>query len=252
MLYLSWNVNGIRSCLAKGFVESMTAVAPDAICLQEVRALPEQVEIDLPGYHQYWHPADKKGYSGVAVLSRREPIDAATGLGVPELEGEGRVLTLEFDDHHLVTVYTPNAQRELVRLPHRRRWDVAFLEYVQGLERSKPVIFCGDLNVSHRPIDLANPKSNEKNAGYSPEERAGFQAYVEAGFLDTFRLFEDGPGHYTWWSWRVNARARNIGWRLDYFLASAALRHRITGAGILADVQGSDHCPVTLQFDSPR
>jgi len=248
VLYLSWNVNGIRSCLSKGFEESMAAVAPDAVCLQEVRALPEQVDIDLPGYRQYWHPADKKGYSGVAILSKREPLDEFVGMGVPELEGEGRVLTLEFDDHYLVTVYTPNAQRGLARLPHRMRWDAEFLAYMQRLEQTKPVIACGDLNVSHKPIDLANPKNNEKNAGYSPQERAGFQAFMDAGFLDTFRLFEDGPGHYSWWSWRVNARARNIGWRLDYFLASAALRGRIAGAGILADVFGSDHCPVTLQL----
>ena len=249
MLYLSWNVNGIRSCLSKGFEESMLAVAPDAICLQEVRALPEQVEIELPGYHQFWHPADKKGYSGVAIFTRHEPLDQTVGMGVPDLEGEGRVLTLEFDDHHLITVYTPNSQRELARLPHRQRWDREFLDYLRRLEQIKPVVVCGDLNVSHKPIDLANPKSNEKNAGYTPEERAGFQAFLDVGFLDTFRLFEDGPGHYTWWSWRVDARARNIGWRLDYFLASASLKRRITGAGILSGIIGSDHCPVNLEFD---
>lgn len=249
MRYLSWNVNGIRSCLSKGFVESVAAADADAVCLQEVRALPEQAEIDLPGYHQFWHPAEKKGYSGVMVLTRREPLDVFVGMGVPELEGEGRVLTLEFDDHFLTTVYTPNAQRELRRLPHRMVWDAEYLDFLRTLERRKPVLACGDFNVSHRPIDLANPKSNEKNAGYTPEERAGFQAFMDAGFLDTFRLFEEGPGHYTWWSWRFQARERNIGWRLDYFLASAAFRSRLTHAGILSQVHGSDHCPVSVDFD---
>ena len=248
MLYLSWNVNGIRSCLNKGFVDSMTAVAPDVICLQEVRALPEQADIDLPGYHQYWHPAEKKGYSGVAVLSRHEPLDELIGMGEPEFEGEGRILTLEFADHYLTTVYTPNSQRGLARLPFRQAWDQAFLSFLQDLERNKPVLFCGDLNVSHRPIDLTNPKSNEKNAGYSPRERAGFQAYVDAGFIDTFRMFEPGAGHYTWWTWRHNARARNIGWRLDYFLASASLRPRVMNASILSHITGSDHCPVSVEI----
>jgi len=250
-MYLSWNVNGIRSCLTKGFVESIEAVAPDVICLQEVRALPEQVDIDLPGYLQYWHPADKKGYSGVAILSRQEPLDEFVGMGEPEYEGEGRILTLEFDDHYLTTVYTPNSQRELARLPFREGWDRSFLEFLKELERHKPVLFCGDLNVSHTPLDLANPKSNEKNAGYSPEERAGFQAYVDAGFLDTFRLFEQGGGHYSWWTWRNDARARNIGWRLDYFLASASLRPRIVSASILTEITGSDHCPVSLEIAAP-
>lgn len=248
MKYLSWNVNGIRSCLSKGFVASMEGVGADAICLQEVRALPEQVDLDLPGYHQYWHPAEKKGYSGVMILARREPLDAFVGMGVDDLEGEGRVLTLEYDDHYLTTVYTPNAQRELARLPHRMRWDAEFLHFMKRLERRKPVVFCGDLNVSHTPLDLANPKSNEKNAGYSPQERAGFQAFVDAGFIDSFRMFEPGGGHYTWWSWRVNARARNIGWRLDYFLVSASMKPRVREASILADIHGSDHCPVTLDL----
>jgi len=249
--YLSWNVNGIRACLGKGFAAAMRAVDADVICLQETRALPEQVDIDLPDHHQFWHPAERRGYSGVAVLTRREPLDAFTGMGLPEFEGEGRVLTLEFPDHWLVTVYTPNAQRELARLPFRMAWDEAFLAHVRELERVKPVVFCGDLNVAPTPLDLANPKSNEKNAGYTPQERAGFAAYLEAGFLDTFRLFESGGGHYSWWTWRNDARARNIGWRLDFFLVSASLRARVAAAAIRADIHGSDHCPVTLDLTGP-
>jgi exodeoxyribonuclease III len=246
MIYMSWNVNGIRSALSKGFSDFVASYAPDVLCLQEVRALPEQVELSYPGYETFWHPADKKGYSGVATLSRIPPLDVRRGMGVEEFAGEGRVLTLEFADHFLVNIYTPNSQRELTRLAHRQRWDAALLHFLKTLEKQKPVIFCGDLNVSHKPIDLANPKSNQKNAGFTPEERAGFDKFVEAGFVDTFREFESEGGHYSWWSYRANARSRNIGWRLDYFLISGELRPNLRGAGIEREVMGSDHCPVSI------
>lgn len=248
MLYISWNVNGIRSALGKGFSDFMAQYMPDVLCLQEVRALPEQVQLDYPGYRAYWHPAERKGYSGVTTLTRVEPLDVRLDIGDKDFAGEGRALTLEFADHFLINIYTPNSQRELTRLPYRRRWDAALLKYLKTLEADKPVIFCGDLNVSHKPIDLANPKSNQNNAGFTPEERAGFQAFVQAGFLDTFREFESGGGHYSWWSYRANARSRNIGWRLDYFLISDVLRPRLKVAQIHPDVAGSDHCPVSLEI----
>ncbi len=248
MKYLSWNVNGIRAALSKGFGDFFAREQPDVLCLQETRALPEQVASFADGYHAYWNPAGRKGYSGVAVFSRREPLAVQKGMGSPEHAGEGRVLALEFDDHYLVDVYTPNSQRELVRLDYRQRWDADFLSYLQDLETRKPVVVCGDLNVSHKPIDLANPKANERNAGFTAEERAGFDALVAAGFVDTFREFESGGGHYSWWTYRVNARERNVGWRLDYFLVSAALRPRLRRAWIQPEVHGSDHCPVGIEL----
>jgi exodeoxyribonuclease-3 len=248
--FVSWNVNGLRACLKKGFADFVAGCDADAVCLQEVRARPEQVEMDLPGWTVHWNPALRRGYAGTAILTRRAPVAVYPGLGEPDLDGEGRVLTAEFDDLHLVTVYTPNAQRELTRLDFRsRQWDPSFLRYVRKLEKRKPVVFCGDLNVSHREIDLANPGPNRGNAGFTDEERAGFDRILEAGFVDSFREFEQGGGHYTWWSNRKGVRERNIGWRLDYFLVSGVLRPRLRAAGILADVLGSDHCPVTVELD---
>ncbi len=246
MKLISWNVNGLRSALKKGFVESVMALDADVLCLQETRALPEQVDIELPGYRAWWNPAEKRGYSGVAVWSRHEPEQVHFGMGIPEHDSEGRVLTLEFAEFFLVTVYTPNAGRGLVRLDYRMRWDADFLAHMLELEKRKPVVFCGDLNVAHKEIDLKNPKSNVKNAGFTPEERAGFDRIIASGFIDTFREFEKGGGHYTWWSHRFNARARNIGWRIDYFCISAGLRPLLREAFILPEVYGSDHCPVGI------
>ncbi len=248
MRIYSWNVNGLRSALGKGFADFFAAEQPDILCLQEVRALPEQVDFAPDGWRTYWNPAERKGYSGVAVFTRTEPVAVQYGMGLEEHDHEGRVLTLEYGKFHLVTVYTPNAQRELARLDYRQRWDADFLAYLRRLEGSKPVVVCGDFNVSHKPIDLTNPKANERNAGFTVEERAGFDALVGAGLIDTFREFETGGGHYTWWTYRVNARARNIGWRLDYFLVSEALRPDLRRAWILSEVMGSDHCPVAVEI----
>jgi len=246
---VSWNVNGIRACLRKGGGEWLAACGADVICLQETRAMPEQVELELPGYHCYWNPALKPGYSGVTILTRHTPVQVTPGLGQPELDTEGRLLTLELDDLFVVTVYTPNSQRELARLDYRTRiWDPAFLTHVQSLAARKPVAFCGDLNVSHREIDLANPQQNRRNAGFTDEERAGFDRIVEAGFIDTFREFESGGGHYTWWSNRKGVREKNIGWRIDYFVISPDLRPRLTTAAIHPEVLGSDHCPVSMRL----
>ena len=252
MRLMSWNVNGIRSAMGKGFPEFVAAHAPDILCLQEVRATPDQVDLDHDGYQVHWHPATvRKGYSGVAVMTRIPPLSVSRGLGRDGFSGEGRVLTLEFEPFHLVNVYTPNARRDLSRLDYRQSWDRAFLECVSGLDASKPVVFCGDLNVSHKEIDLANPASNRRNAGFTPQERDGFSAYVRAGFIDTFREFESGGGHYSWWSYRLNARQRNIGWRLDYFLVSSRLRPFLQDARIHPDVLGSDHCPVSIDISGP-
>lgn len=250
MKLVSWNVNGLRACLKKGFKDFVMGSDADVICLQEVRALPEQVELDIPGYSMFWNPALKKGYSGTAFLTRQQPLAVFPGLGLAELDTEGRVLTAEFDDFFLVTVYTPNVQRELTRLEYRQKqWDPQFLKFCRKLEKKKAVVFCGDLNVSHKEIDLANPKPNMGNAGFTDEERAGFDKVLAAGFIDTFREFETGGGHYSWWSNRPGVRERNVGWRLDYFLISGALRPRLASASILADVLGSDHCPVSVVID---
>lgn len=249
MKLVSWNVNGLRSCLDKGFDRFVDACGADAVCLQEVRAQPLQVPTRWPGWTMHWNPAQKPGYSGTAILTRRPPLAVFAGLGVPELDDEGRVLTAEYEDLFLVSVYTPNAQRELTRLPFRSEaWDPEFLRFVRRLEKLKPVVFCGDLNVSHREIDLANPGPNRGNAGFTDQERAGFDRILQAGFIDTFREYEAGGGHYTWWSNRKGVREKNIGWRLDYFLVSASLRPRLRAAGILPKVMGSDHCPVTLEL----
>lgn len=250
MKLVSWNVNGLRSCIAGGFESFVVGCDADVICLQEVRALPEQVRLEVPGYSMFWNPALKRGYSGTAILTRTGPLAVFPGMGIADHDTEGRVLTAEFADLFVVTVYTPNVQRELTRLEYRdRRWDPDFLKFLKNLEKTKPVVFCGDLNVSHREIDLANPRSNRGNAGFTDEERAGFDRLLQAGFIDTFREFEPGGGHYTWWSNRRGVRERNIGWRIDYFLISSSLRPRLSGAGILPLVMGSDHCPITLSLD---
>jgi exodeoxyribonuclease III len=219
------------------------------LCLQEVKAEPSQVDLswaDTLGYHQVWNSATKKGYSGTAIWSKIAPSKSTVGIGVDEHDSEGRVISATFDDFHLVTVYTPNSQRGLVRLDYRQRWDIAFLEFVKKLNRRKPVIFCGDINCAHKEIDLANPKANRLNAGFTDQERAGLDKIEAAGFVDSFRHFESGPGHYSWWTYRSDARAKNIGWRLDYFWVSQKLSMRLKEARIRSDIFGSDHCPVEL------
>lgn len=249
MKLISWNVNGIRAVLKKNFPEFLAEHDPDLLLLQEVKAERDQVEVPFEeqGWHVSWNPAVKKGYSGVAAISKVEPLSVVSGIGIAEHDQEGRVLTLEFDEFYVVNVYTPNAQNELRRLDYRLAWNAAFLDYVKGLEKTKPVIFAGDLNVAHREIDLARPKTNRKSAGFSDEERAGFDDILAAGFVDTFRHFyPDEPDHYSWWSYRGGARAKNVGWRIDYFCVSAPFLDRVTSATILFDVMGSDHCPVQL------
>jgi len=261
MKLYSWNVNGIRAVVKKGVFQSFVkAHRPDVLCLQETKAERGQLEIDLPGYHEYWHSAVKKGYSGTAILSREKPIKVTNGFPGPfakrfkfadELERdsseEGRLITAEFPGFYAVTVYTPNAKDDLSRLALRHKhWDPAFLAYVKQLEKKKPVVFCGDMNVAHTELDLANPKPNRGKKGFTDEEREGFQNLIAAGFIDTLRLFKEGNGHYTWWSHFSNARARNVGWRIDYILVSAALRKSVKAAQIHADIMGSDHCPVSV------
>lgn len=250
---ISWNVNGLRAVLNKGFAEFVQDAAPDVLCLQEVKALAGQIE-DLSwaeGYQLFWNPAVKSGYAGTLVLTRKKPLNVSNGMGIDEHDQEGRVQTLEFPKYHLVNVYTPNSQRGLKRLEYRQQWDRDFQAYLKHLEKTKPVVCCGDLNVAHKEIDLANPKSNRKNAGFTDEERAGFDALVEHGFIDTFREFNQDPGHYSWWSYRMGLRARNIGWRLDYWLVSKALQGSLKNAVILDEVIGSDHCPVRLDLKRP-
>ncbi len=245
---ISWNVNGLRAVLRKNFLEYLEAERADILCLQETRCEPNEVEQLWPAaYTTYWNTAERNGYSGTAIFTKTRPLHIPTGIEVTAHDHEGRVLTVEFTDFFLVNVYVPNSQRELTRLPYRQQWDRAFLRYLKRLERRKPVIFCGDLNVAHTELDLANPKANVKNHGFTHEERAGFSAFVRAGFVDTFREFEKGGGHYTWWSQMPGARERNVGWRIDYFLISAALRPRLEAAFIRPGVTGSDHCPVGIE-----
>ena len=249
MKLISWNVNGLRAVLKKNFLEFLNAESPDILCLQETKCSPDQVEQLWPStLTTYWNSAEKKGYSGTAIFTKKRPLGVRYGIGVPEHDREGRVLTAEYEDFHLVNVYVPNSKRELTRLAYRQQWDRDFLRYLKDLESSKPVIWCGDLNVAHTELDLANPKANVRNHGFTPEERAGFSAFVEAGFVDTFREFEKGGGHYTWWSQMMNCRARNIGWRVDYFVASEKLRPALKKAWISPEVMGSDHCPVGLEL----
>ncbi len=264
MKIYSWNVNGIRAVINKGaFQDFIKKHDPDILCLQETKAQQGQAVIDLPKYEEFWNSADKKGYSGTAIFTKLKPLDVTSGFPddfakkynfideqTRDAAKEGRVLTAEFDKFYLVTVYTPNAKDDLSRIPLRKEhWDPAFLAYCKELEKNKPVIFCGDLNVAHTPDDLARPKENEGKKGYTEEERQGFQKFVDAGFLDTFRIFTKGNGHYTWWTHWANARARNVGWRIDYVLVSESLKSKVKGANIHADVMGSDHCPVSVELN---
>ena len=251
MKLISWNVNGIRAVIKKGFYDFVATYNPDILCIQETKAHPEQVDLTLSDYpYQYWNSAEKKGYSGTAIFSKVEPLSINYNMGIKKHDLEGRVITAEFKDYFLVTVYTPNSKRELLRLDYRQKeWDVDFLKHLKELEKKKPVVFCGDLNVAHKEIDLKNPKTNRRNAGFTDEERMGFDNYVNAGFIDTFREFEKGEGHYTWWSYMFQARARDIGWRIDYFCISKALRSILKDAYILKDVMGSDHAPVVMEIN---
>ncbi len=247
MKFISWNVNGLRACMGKGFQDFFSEVDADIFCIQESKLQEGQIQMDLPGYHQYWNYAVKKGYSGTAVFTKQEPLSVAYGIGIEEHDQEGRVITLEFDEFYLITVYTPNSQDGLARLDYRMQWETDFLAYLKNLEEKKPVIFCGDLNVAHKEIDLKNPRTNRKNAGFTDEEREKFSVLLEKGFVDTFRYFyPDLEGAYSWWSYRFQARAKNAGWRIDYFLVSESLKDRLEDALIYKDVLGSDHCPVGL------
>ncbi len=250
MKLVSWNVNGVRAVLGKGLLEYFAQEQADVYCLQEIKCVPGDVQhVEWPaGYEVFWHSAVKKGYSGTAVFTRVKPLSVAYGLGGYGHLDEGRAITVEFADYYLVNVYVPNAQPELARIVYRQEWDRDLLSYVKQLQRRKPVVLCGDLNVAHEEIDLARPKENIGNPGFSDEERAGFRNFLEAGFVDTFRAFERGGGHYTWWTYRAGARERNIGWRIDYFLAGLKLRGSLKRAWIRPDVRGSDHCPVGLEL----
>ena len=250
MKFISFNVNGLRACLQKGFMDYFHSEAADFFCLQETKLQPDQAKLDTPGYTQYFNSAVKKGYSGTAILTRHAPLSVAYGLGIPEHDQEGRVITLEYEGFYLVTCYTPNAQRELTRLDYRMRWEDDFLAYLKSIDSKKPVVLCGDLNVAHEEIDLKNAKSNRGNAGFTDEERAAMTRLLSEGFTDTFRyLYPDRTGAYSWWSYMFNARANNAGWRIDYFIVSDRLRDRIADARIDAHVYGSDHCPVVLELN---
>ena len=244
---ISWNVNGLRACVTKGFLDYFREADADVFCLQETKLQAGQIDLPLPGYHQYWNYAEKKGYSGTAMFTKEEPLSVSCGIGAEEYDKEGRVITAEFPDYYVVTCYTPNSQDGLARLPYRREGNAAFLAYLKGLEEKKPVVFCGDLNVAHREIDLKNPKTNRKNAGFTDEEREDFTALLDAGFIDTFRYFyPDAEGIYSWWSYRFKAREKNAGWRIDYFCVSESLKDRLESASIHTEVYGSDHCPVEV------
>ena len=250
MKFISWNVNGLRACVTKGFQDFFDAVNADFFCLQETKLQEGQISLALPGYRQFWNYAQKKGYSGTAIFSKEEPLSVTYGIGVAELDTEGRLITLEYPEFYLVTCYTPNAQQGLARIDHRLKWDEAFRTYLKKLDEHKPVIACGDLNVAHQEIDLKNPASNRGNAGFSDEERESFGKLLDAGFTDTFRfLHPDATGIYSWWSYRFNARKNNAGWRIDYFLISKRLADKIAATPIYTDVFGSDHCPVGLELN---
>lgn len=247
---ISWNVNGLRACVGKGFLEYFQEAEADIFCLQETKLQAGQIELDLPGYHQYWNYAEKKGYSGTALFTREEPIAVTYGLGIEEHDHEGRVITAEFPDYYVVTCYTPNSQNELARLDYRMEWEDAWRGYLGQLEKNKPVVICGDFNVAHQEIDLKNPKTNRRNAGFTDEERGKFTELLDAGMIDTYRYFyPDQEGVYSWWSYRFRAREKNAGWRIDYFCVSESLKGRLKGAAIHTEVTGSDHCPVELTME---
>lgn len=249
MRFISWNVNGLRACMQKGFMDYFLQQEPDFFCLQEIKLQEGQIDLQIPGYSIYWNYAQKKGYSGTAIITKHIPISVQYGIGVEDLDTEGRVITLEYDQFYLVTCYTPNAQQGLARIDHRLKWEEAFCQYLTQLDQNKPVILCGDLNVAHQEIDLKNPSSNRGNAGFSDEERACFTKLLSKGFTDTFRyLYPDKTGAYSWWSYRFNARANNAGWRIDYFLVSDRLASQVSEADIHSDITGSDHCPVSLSL----
>lgn len=250
MKLISWNVNGLRACVQKGFLDFFHMVDADIFCIQESKLQEGQISLELAGYHQYWNYAVKKGYSGTAIFTRKEPISVTYGMGIEEHDQEGRLITLEFDQFYLVTVYTPNSQNELARLDYRMRWEEDFLHYLKELEKRKPVVFCGDFNVAHKEIDLKNPKTNRKNAGFTDEEREKFSILLDSGFVDTYRYFyPDQEGVYSWWSYRFQARKKNAGWRIDYFCVSESLKEKLKDAKIHTEILGSDHCPVELDID---
>ena len=247
MKLVSWNVNGIRACIGKGFLEVFEQMDADIFCLQETKLSQGQLELDLPGYYQYWNYAEKKGYSGTAIFTKKEPISVSYGIGISEHDKEGRVITAEYEEFYFVTVYTPNSQNELARLSYRMQWEDDFLNYVKELEKKKPVSYAGDLNVAHKEIDLKNPKTNQKNAGFTKEEREKMTKAIESGFVDSFRYFyPEQEGIYSWWSYRFKAREKNAGWRIDYFMVSESLKENMKSAKIHTDILGSDHCPVEL------
>ena len=250
MKFISWNVNGLRACVQKGFLDFFNSIDADFFCIQESKLQAGQIDLDLPGYHQYWNYAEKKGYSGTAIFAKNEPLSVSYGIGIEEHDNEGRVITLEYDNFYLVTCYTPNSQNELKRLPYRMQWEDDFREYLKTLDAKKPVVLCGDLNVAHNEIDLKNPKTNRKNAGFSDEERAKMTELLGSGFTDTFRYFyPDAEGIYSWWSYRFKAREKNAGWRIDYFITSKRINDKLKKAAIHTDVLGSDHCPVEVDIE---
>ncbi|WP_250674911.1 exodeoxyribonuclease III [Paraclostridium ghonii] len=247
MKFISWNVNGLRACVTKGFMEFLKKIDADIFCLQETKLQEGQIDLELEGYYDYWNYAQKKGYSGTAVFSKNKPLDVKYGIGIEEHDNEGRVITLEFEDFYFVTVYTPNSQQGLKRIDYRMKWEDDFRDYLNRLDEVKPVIMCGDLNVAHSEIDLKNPKTNRKNAGFTDEERNKFSKFLNSGFIDTYRFFyPDKEGVYSWWSYRFNARKNNAGWRIDYFCVSDKLKDRLVSADIHTEILGSDHCPVEL------
>ena len=250
MKFISWNVNGLRACVQKGFLDFFTSIDADFFCIQESKLQAGQIDLDLPGYHQYWNYAEKKGYSGTAIFAKNKALSVSYGIGIEEHDKEGRVITLEYDNFYLVTCYTPNSQNELKRLPYRMQWEDDFREYLKTLDAKKPVVLCGDLNVAHNEIDLKNPKTNRRNAGFSDEERAKMTELLGSGFTDTFRYFyPDADGIYSWWSYRFKAREKNAGWRIDYFITSKRINDKLKKAAIHTDVLGSDHCPVEVDIE---